>query len=391
MFEFILLKLTFVTVLVSLCIASSYEERTVYTQALLTIRYSRAPSTEDTKISANGKYAKQSPKNSAKGMLYYAGDGITWCKPFLYPKKVSSAPWIALIPRENESCSDSEKIKLAKSYNASAVIMYYNRNVEVPVITDAVYSMKTVMIDLTAGNDIIKIIRSESPDKVYCEILVGTHYVDRRWKVSRTSVLFVLVSFILLMCISLAWLVFYYVQRFRHIYRNDRKEKQLLNAAKKAISKLKTRNFQDANKEEPEETCAVCLENYKDGETLRILPCKHEFHKACIDPWLLNHRTCPMCKSNILKSLGVDMPEAVSYQSVDVENQHQRSLRIAGLLPLENETPVVSVAPAGPAVNQAWLEPAAANGENRYSSSSNTSDTDSDRSTVALVSFGQRV
>ena len=57
--------------------------------------------------------------------------------------------------------------------------------------------------------------------------------------------------------------------------------------------------------QEAEDACAVCLENYKESETLRILPCRHEFHKGCIDPWLLNHRTCPMCKSNILKSLGV--------------------------------------------------------------------------------------
>ena len=32
---------------------------------------------------------------------------------------------------------------------------------------------------------------------------------------------------------------------------------------------------------------------------------RHEFHKLCIDPWLVEHRTCPMCKLNILKELGV--------------------------------------------------------------------------------------
>nr|CAD7605014.1 unnamed protein product [Timema genevievae] len=38
----------------------------------------------------------------------------------------------------------------------------------------------------------------------------------------RTSVLFVSISFIVLMVISLAWLVFYYVQRFRYIHAKDR-------------------------------------------------------------------------------------------------------------------------------------------------------------------------
>lgn len=31
---------------------------------------------------------------------------------------------------------------------------------------------------------------------------------------------------------------------------------------------------------------------------------RHEFHKNCIDPWLLEHQTCPMCKMDILKHYG---------------------------------------------------------------------------------------
>jgi hypothetical protein len=31
---------------------------------------------------------------------------------------------------------------------------------------------------------------------------------------------------------------------------------------------------------------------------------RHEFHKGCVDPWLLEHRTCPMCKMDILKYYG---------------------------------------------------------------------------------------
>lgn len=39
----------------------------------------------------------------------------------------------------------------------------------------------------------------------------------------RTSVLFVSISFIVLMIISFVWLVFYYVQRFRYLQTKDRK------------------------------------------------------------------------------------------------------------------------------------------------------------------------
>lgn len=39
---------------------------------------------------------------------------------------------------------------------------------------------------------------------------------------NRTSVLFVSISFIILMIISLVWLVFYYVQRFRYLQSKDK-------------------------------------------------------------------------------------------------------------------------------------------------------------------------
>lgn len=41
-------------------------------------------------------------------------------------------------------------------------------------------------------------------------------------KYFRTSVMFVSISFIVLMMISLAWLVFYYIQRFRYLHAKDR-------------------------------------------------------------------------------------------------------------------------------------------------------------------------
>lgn len=47
---------------------------------------------------------------------------------------------------------------------------------------------------------------------------------------NRSSVLFVAVSFILLMFISLAWLVFYYVQRFRYLHSKERASVSFLNS-----------------------------------------------------------------------------------------------------------------------------------------------------------------
>ena len=46
--------------------------------------------------------------------------------------------------------------------------------------------------------------------------------------------------------------------------------------------------------------CAVCLEDVRDGETVRQLPpCRHLFHVDCIDLWLHTHRTCPLCRCEL--------------------------------------------------------------------------------------------
>ncbi|EPS66294.1 hypothetical protein M569_08482, partial [Genlisea aurea] len=46
--------------------------------------------------------------------------------------------------------------------------------------------------------------------------------------------------------------------------------------------------------------CAVCLNEFADGDTLRLLPkCDHVFHPECIGTWLEHHVTCPVCRANL--------------------------------------------------------------------------------------------
>lgn len=47
---------------------------------------------------------------------------------------------------------------------------------------------------------------------------------------------------------------------------------------------------------EDELTCSVCLDQVIDGDVVRSLPCMHQFHANCIDPWLRQQGTCPVCK-----------------------------------------------------------------------------------------------
>ncbi|CAF0934082.1 unnamed protein product [Adineta ricciae] len=45
-----------------------------------------------------------------------------------------------------------------------------------------------------------------------------------------------------------------------------------------------------------DDKCAICLSNYKTGETLKRLRCDHFFHSDCIDPWLKTSVQCPICR-----------------------------------------------------------------------------------------------
>ncbi|XP_034284545.1 RING finger protein 215 [Pantherophis guttatus] len=48
------------------------------------------------------------------------------------------------------------------------------------------------------------------------------------------------------------------------------------------------------------DSCAICLDQFQKNQCLRVLPCLHEFHRDCVDPWLLLQQTCPLCKHNVL-------------------------------------------------------------------------------------------
>ncbi|KAL7147051.1 hypothetical protein ABFS83_06G082400 [Erythranthe nasuta] len=45
--------------------------------------------------------------------------------------------------------------------------------------------------------------------------------------------------------------------------------------------------------------CSICLADYRDADLIRLLPsCGHLFHLKCIDPWLILHPSCPVCRTS---------------------------------------------------------------------------------------------
>ncbi|KAH7307484.1 hypothetical protein KP509_22G061600 [Ceratopteris richardii] len=64
--------------------------------------------------------------------------------------------------------------------------------------------------------------------------------------------------------------------------------------------------------------CAVCLNQFDDGEQGRMLPdCHHSFHIECIDMWLSSHPTCPLCRTEIRSNVPISLPNTQILSSSD--------------------------------------------------------------------------
>ena len=43
--------------------------------------------------------------------------------------------------------------------------------------------------------------------------------------------------------------------------------------------------------------CSICLQDYEDGIGATVPSCKHQFHVNCLEKWLEQKNTCPLCQS----------------------------------------------------------------------------------------------
>ncbi|XP_013863253.1 RING finger protein 150a [Austrofundulus limnaeus] len=290
-----------------LCLDFTVAEKEEWYTAFVNITYLDPGAMEiKTEKTECGRYGEHSPKREARGQVLLpalqqdrqACDAGVRFSP---APQMQSTAWVALVAAGN--CTDREKIRNVASRNASAVVIYNSANDTITMSHSDSDNIVAIMIPEPKGREIVALL--ERHIMVTMHITVGTRNLQKY--VSRTSVVFVSISFIVLMIISLAWLVFYYIQRFRYANARDRNQRRLGDAAKKAISKLQVRTLKKGDKETESDfdNCAVCIEGYKPNDVVRILPCRHVFHKHCVDPWLHDHRTCPMCKMNILKALGI--------------------------------------------------------------------------------------
>ncbi|XP_039363515.1 E3 ubiquitin-protein ligase RNF43 [Mauremys reevesii] len=109
----------------------------------------------------------------------------------------------------------------------------------------------------------------------------------------------------------------------------NRTQDSLQQQTMQAISQLAIRKYQarcrqaalrdSASSCSSAPVCAICLEEFSEGQELRIISCSHEFHRECVDPWLQQHHTCPLCMFNIIEGAAFAQPAHLRQNSQDLE------------------------------------------------------------------------
>ncbi|CAN6335566.1 unnamed protein product [Urochloa humidicola] len=87
-------------------------------------------------------------------------------------------------------------------------------------------------------------------------------------------------------------------------------------AAEEAISALPETTVGEGEARGKE--CAVCLEGYESGDTVRTMPCSHGFHERCILHWLRVSRLCPICRFAMPAAAGEETESFTDEQDDDI-------------------------------------------------------------------------
>ncbi|XP_031161484.1 RING finger protein 215 isoform X2 [Sander lucioperca] len=225
-------------------------------------------------------------------------------------------PWIGLVPVEmddskastgnQESFTDAmvNKMKRALVLGASAlIILALNQNTVSEMDLSQVLSKPIIVIQ--TSENVTKLIGAllrglQATAKITYKTILQDNlkYLQQLWD----TVLLVALIISTGVIVQARW-------QYQDHQLNDDLELFPKQDVLKRMSSLKTKTYRQpkpwCDPSQPAETdnCAVCLEPFNNNQCLRVLPCLHEYHRDCVDPWLLLHHTCPLCKRSILGSV----------------------------------------------------------------------------------------
>uniref|UniRef100_A0A8C5M426 E3 ubiquitin-protein ligase RNF13 n=1 Tax=Leptobrachium leishanense TaxID=445787 RepID=A0A8C5M426_9ANUR len=261
------------------------------------------------------RFGYRLPSDGLKGLLVNSKPENA-CEPISPPpvqKDNTSSVYIVLIRRLD--CNFDLKVLNAQKAGYKAAVVY---NVD----SDDLISMGSNDVDIMKKIDIPSVFIGESSAHTLREDFTwdkGAHIL----LIPEVSLPleYYLIPFLIIVGICLVLIVIFMITKFvqdRHRARRNRLRKDQLK--KLPIHKFKKGDEYDV--------CAVCLDEYEEGDKLRILPCAHAYHCKCVDPWLTKtKKTCPVCKQKVVPSQGDSESDSDSSQEDNDVSENTPLLR----------------------------------------------------------------
>ncbi|XP_048860029.1 E3 ubiquitin-protein ligase RNF13-like [Brienomyrus brachyistius] len=237
------------------------------------------------------RFGYRLPSEGLKGFLIGARPENA-CEPIEPPpmRSNSSGAFVVLIKRFD--CNFDVKVLHAQKAGYKAAIVH---NVD----SDDLISMGSNDLDIFKQIDIPSVFVGEETANSLKEDYTydkGGHII--LMPEFTLPLEYYLIPFLIIVGICLILIVIFMITKFlqdRHRARRSRLRKDQLK--KIPIHKYKKGDVYDV--------CAICLDEYEEGDKLRILPCSHAYHCKCVDPWLTKtKKTCPVCKQKVVPSQG---------------------------------------------------------------------------------------
>ncbi|NWU65377.1 RNF13 ligase, partial [Pterocles burchelli] len=265
------------------------------------------------------RFGYRLPTEGLKGFLINSKPENA-CEPIAPPplKDNSSGAFIVLIRRLD--CNFDVKVLNAQRAGYKAAIVH---NVD----SDDLISMGSNDIEILKKIDIPSVFIGETSANSLKEEFTyekGGHVV----LIPEFSLPleYYLIPFLIIVGICLILIVIFMITKFvqdRHRARRNRLRKDQLK--KLPVHKFKKGKWIILYEYD---VCAICLDEYEDGDKLRILPCSHAYHCKCVDPWLTKtKKTCPVCKQKVVPSQGDSDSETDSSQEENEVSENTPLLR----------------------------------------------------------------
>ncbi|CAL9782816.1 unnamed protein product [Musa acuminata subsp. burmannicoides] len=134
---------------------------------------------------------------------------------------------------------------------------------------------------------------------------------DKNFHVRGRGLLFLLVSFTILLFFTLICLYVRWACRHRPQWGAETAPVSMSSAATshrttgldpRIIDSFPVHLHRDLEAGE-ESQCSICLSSLTEGDKVKVLPsCGHTFHVECVDEWLKAHTSCPLCRASLADS-----------------------------------------------------------------------------------------